>query len=170
MPTLCQSKVTSRENMPICSKCKHSREIARLSKICAECPGASCNFGKFVHIDAASDPGLVLRHIDHERLIASRKGVASRVNLADDQTIDLLLRVVAEFASLTDLEAPLVIRRLRGQTNVQIADGLGLTQAAVWRRWEILKQKNPIWGALDNGLIGQRGRRVRKTQEESHGR
>lgn len=161
--------------MPICTKCKHAREIERLRKVCAACPGASSNFGKLVHIDAAPSPHLVLRHVDGERLAASRAVTASRVSVADGETAELLLRVVAEFASLTDAEAPLVARRLRGQTNFQIAHEMRVSKAVVWGRWDKLKKRNPLWAAIDNGLIGKRkgGRKPSaapsKTEGRSHG-
>lgn len=142
--------------MPVCTRCKHAREIERLRKICAACPGASSNFGGQVHFDAAPHPSLVMRRADSEMIAVMRENTASRVALADEATLGLLLRVVAEFAALSDVEAPLVSRRLRGQTNFQIAHDMRLSKMAVWRRWNALKKRNPLWAAIDNGLIGKR--------------
>lgn len=157
--------------MPICTKCKHAREIERLRKVCAACPGASSNFGKLVHIDAAPSPHLVMRRVDAERLAASRSSVASRVSVADGETAELLLRVVAEFAALSDAEAPLVARRLRGQTNFQIAHEMRVSKAVVWARWNKLKKRNPLWAAIDNGLIGKRkgGRKPHAAKPRKNG-
>jgi len=154
--------------MSVCTSCKHNREIERLRKICAACNGASCNFGGDVHIDAAKDPSLVLRHADVDRIADARAATASRVNVADEKTADLLLRVVSEFAALTDDEAPIVARRMRGQENWQIAHEMHVSQAVVWKRWHNLKAKNPLWAAIDNGLIGKRkgGRKVEEKPKD----
>lgn len=158
------------EKMPICTRCKHARELARLAKVCASCPGGSSHYGKYVHLDAADDPALIMRHADKARIADERKSTASRVAVADEETADLLKRVVAEFATLTDFEAPLVVRRLRGQTNVEIAEGMNLSQAVVWDRWNGLKKRNPLWGAIDNGLIGRRGGRNAEKRGSGKGR
>ena len=147
--------------MPNCHSCPHQREIDRLRRICGDCPGSSCDFGHTVHIDAAENPQTVLRRTDSVMVAAARERTASRVNLADPRTVELLKLVVAEFANLTDCEAPVVCRRLRGQENWQIAHEMGVSPQVVWNRWAGLKRRNPIWAALDNGLIGLRkgGRR-----------
>ena len=158
--------------MPVCTKCKHAREIERLRRMCAACPGASANFGGLVHIDAAPSPSLVMRRVDAERLAASRSHVASRVAVADGETADLLLRVVAEFATLSDTEAPLVARRLRGQANWQIAHEMRLSKVVVYQRWTKLKRRNPLWAAIDNGLIGKRGggrKRAKRGEDRGNG-
>ena len=143
--------------MPVCHSCPRQREIERLRRICGACSGASDNFGKNVHIDAAERPETVLRRVDERRLAESRASVASRIDVADARTAELLRRVVAEFATLTDEEAPVVCRRLRGQESYVIAHEMGLSQQVVWRRWNRLKKKNPIWAAIDNGMIGMHG-------------
>lgn len=152
----------------LCEEC-HKRETERigealkqleperdaLSAICTKCKGASDNFGGQVHIDAAADPSLVLREADIDILRAMRSPTQSIVNL-DDDTIEAILRILAEFSMVSDKEAPLIVRKLRGETNQQIADGMGWSQQLVWKHWNTLKRKNPLWGALDNGLIGKR--------------
>ena len=150
--------------MPVCHKCPRQREIDRLRRICGACAGASAHFGGDVHIDAAENPQTVLVRTDAEMLLASRTSAASRIDVADQATAELLKRVVAEFATLTDYEAPLVCRRLRGQENYVIAHEMGISPQVVWRRWTRLKKKNPIWAAIDNGMIGLRqgGRKPEK--------
>ena len=143
--------------MPICTSCRHNREIERLRKICAACTGPSTKpFGKDVHIEADASGNYVRKHTDHLRLAQSRAATSARIAGADDATAELLMRVVQEFSTLTDAEAPIVARRLRGQENWQIAHEMNLSKAVVWDRWNGLKERNPIWGAIDNGLIGKR--------------
>ncbi len=153
--------------MPVCHKCKYAADIARLRQICCKCQGACENFGRDVHIDAAPDPNLVLAHADKDRIRVNREATVTRVQGVDDDTAELLARVIAEFSALSDLEAPIVARRLRGQENWQIAAEMKINKATVWVRWENLKKKNPIWAALDNGLIGKRaGGRPKRTNPE----
>lgn len=142
--------------MPVCTNCKHNREIERLRNICAACSGPSSDFGRNAHIGANKPPDAIMRHADMDKIAQSRANTATRINVADETTAELLMRVVQEFATLSDAEAPIVARRLRGQENWQIAHEMRLSKAVVWERWDGLKKRNPIWGALDNGLIGKR--------------
>lgn len=142
--------------MPVCTSCKHNREIERLRNICAACAGPSSDFGRNAHIGANTTPEAIMRHADMDKIAQSRANTATRINVADETTAELLMRVVQEFATLSDAEAPIVAHRLRGQENWQIAHEMRLSKAVVWERWDGLKKRNPIWGALDNGLIGKR--------------
>jgi len=135
---------------------KLGMERDALSAICTKCKGACDNFGGDVHIDAAKDPSLVLRHADVDRIADARAATASRVNIDDPKVLEAVLRVVAELGNVTDAQAPVIIRKLRGQANVEIAYGMGLSEQCIWKRWNDLKIKNPIWAALENGLQGKR--------------
>lgn len=141
--------------MPVCHSCPHNREIERLRKICGACLGSSDNFGGDVHIDAAENPATVMKRVDP--IYTNRERTATQIDGMKPETAELLKRIVAEFAQLSDTEAPVVARKLRGQENWQIAHEMGLSKQVVWQRWNGLKKKNPIWAALDNGLIGKRG-------------
>ena len=152
--------------MPLCHNCPKNREIRkcfrdlkRLRKICGACSGPSSNFGKNLHIDAYEDEKLAEKKIkaDSVALFNSRKSFASQIAGMDGETADLLKRVLAEFAVLTDEEAPVVVRKLRGETNTEIAHKMGLTKQTVWRRWNMLKKKNPLWNAIKNGNEDARG-------------
>jgi len=127
-----------------------------LSSICAACRGSSCNFGGDVHIDAAKDPMLVMREIDDNTFTNSRLPTLSRVNIDDPEVLEAVLRVVAEFGNVTDEQAPVLMRKLRGQTNVEIAEGMGISQALVWNRWMKIKRHNPTLAVLECGLQGKR--------------
>jgi len=145
----------------LCEEC-HKRETERigealeklgmerdaLSAICTKCKGACDNFGGDVHIDAAADPMLVLRKIDEANFSNSRLPTSSRVNIDDPEVLETVLRVVAEFGNVKDNEAPVLIRKLRGETNLEIAVGMGISQAAVWKRWHSIKTRNPTLAAL----------------------
>ena len=150
--------------MPICTSCKHNREIERLRSICAACKGPSDNFGGEAHIGAHAPGETIWRHVDQERLYTMRANTSSRIAGADERTVELLMKVIAEFSQLTDQEAPVVARRLRGQENWKIAHEMRLSKAVIWKRWEDLKKKNPIWAAIDNGLIGKRNGGAKKRE------
>ena len=154
--------------MPVCTSCRHNREIERLRRICAACKGPSSNFGKNVHIDSFADGDIVLKHADQLRLAQSRAATSAKIAGVDDKTAELLMRVVQEFSTLSDTEAPIVARRLRGQENWQIAHEMRLSKFVVYERWKKLKKRNPIWAAIDNGLIGKRrgGRKARESLRE----
>ena len=153
--------------MPLCHNCPKNREIQkcfrdlkRLRKLCGACDGPSKKpFGKNTHIDAYEDDQLAEKKLkaDSVALFNSRKSFASRIAGMDGETADLLKRVLAEFAVLTDEEAPIVVRKLRGETNMEIAHRMGLTKQTVWRRWNMLKKKNPLWNAIKNGNEDARG-------------
>jgi len=128
-----------------------------LSAICTKCKGASDNFGGQVHIDAAADPMLVLRKIDEANFSNSRLPTSSRVNIDDPEVLETVLRVVAEFGNVTDKQAPILIRKLRGQTNIEIAVGMGISPALVWKLWRGIKLRNQTLAALECGLQGKRG-------------
>ena len=153
--------------MPLCHNCPKNREIQkcfrdlkRLRKLCGACEGPSKKpFGKNTHIDAYEDEQLAEKKLkaDSVALFNSRQSFASRIAGMDGETADLLKRVLAEFAVLTDEEAPIVVRKLRGETNMEIAHRMGLTKQTVWRRWNMLKRKNPLWCNIENGNEGLRG-------------
>ena len=153
--------------MPLCHNCpKHReiqkcfRDIKRLRKLCEACGGPSQkSYGKGVHIDAYEDEQLAEKKLkaDSIAMFNSRQTFASRIAGMDGDTADLLKRVLAEFAVLTDEEAPIVVRKLRGETNMEIAHRMGLTKQTVWRRWNMLKKKNPLWNAIKNGNEDARG-------------
>lgn len=153
--------------MPICTSCKHNRDIERLRNICASCRGPSSHFGKNAHIGAFTPDDAIMRHVDRDMLERSHAATSARIAGLDDDTAELLMRVVAEFSSLTDEEAPIVARRLRGQENWQIAHEMGISKAVVWGRWQRLKRRCSIWGAIDNGLIGKR-KGGRKPERRPH--
>ena len=159
--------------MTLCHNCPKNREIQkcfrdlkRLRKLCGACksldPKKRKNDGiqgGNVHLDAFEDEQLAEKKLkaDSIALFNSRQSFASRIAVKDEETADLLKRVVAEFSSLTDEEAPVVVRKLRGETNMEISERMGLSRQTVWRRWNMLKRKNPLWNAIKNGNEDARG-------------
>ena len=159
--------------MPLCHNCPKHREIQkcfrdlkRLRKICGACKSIDPKKRKSdglrggqVHIDAYEDEQLAEKKLkaDSVALFNSRQSFASRIAGMDGDTAELLKRVLAEFAVLTDEEAPIVVRKLRGETNMEIAHRMGLTKQTVWRRWNMLKKKHPLWNAIKTGNEDVRG-------------
>jgi len=75
----------------------------------------------------------------------------------DQPTADILKDAFSIFGTLTKEEAPVVVRKLRGETNLDIVLSTGLIKQTVFRRWKELKRKNPVWSSLSNGMEGKRG-------------
>lgn len=162
-----------KRTMSVCNVCPHNRDIQRaeqellkwtremerLRNVCGACSGSSSTSGKNLHIDAYEDEELAEKKLrrDQVALYNSRQSFASRIAVRDEETADLLKRVVAEFSALTDEEAPIVVRKLRGETNLEITVATGLSKQTVWRRWNNLIKKNPLWAVLKNGNEDLRG-------------
>ncbi len=147
--------------MPSCHKCPYQPEIDRLRSICAACPGASDNFGGMVHLQAAKDGSgeLVLHDGANVRTAPDycpNESTTSRID-CPPAARDYLLRLLAEFSSLSDQQAVVACRMLRGETITQMAKSLGMTKEAVFSRWKSLCAKSPAWAALSNGSMGLRG-------------
>ena len=88
---------------------------------------------------------------------AYQQEFSDRITGADQQTIDTLKRVFSMFGTLNKYEAPVAMRKLRGETNLEITIATGLTKQTMWRRWNNLIKKNPLWAVLKNGNEGLRG-------------
>ena len=162
--------------MPVCHKCPHHRDIERLRSICAACPGASDNFGGDVHFQASPDGTgeLVLGNGRKNRIppdYSPNTPTKSRVDVPP-QTRTYLFRLLQEFSELTDAQASIACRMLRGETVTQMARGMGMTKEAVFSRWKSLCARSPVWASLANGSMGLRGggrkadTKRRYTQEE----
>ena len=147
--------------MPVCHKCKHQREIDRLRRICSACPGASDNFGRNVHFQASPDgTGELVLGKGHNRRVAPdwqpNEPTVSRVAVPPE-TRTYLFRLLQEFSQLTDAQASIACRMLRGETVVQMARGMCMTKEAVFARWKSLCAQSPVWASLSNGSMGLRG-------------
>lgn len=146
--------------MPACHKCPHQQEIDRLRTICAACPGASELSRSHVSLNASPDG-------TGDKLI-SREGVApewfSAKSASHESKVDLppvardyLFRVLREFSSLSDGQAVIVCRMLRGETITQMARSMKISKVAVFARWKSLCDRSPVWASLANGSMGLRG-------------
>ena len=149
--------------MPLCHKCVHQKEIERLRGICAVCPGASekaSTAPRSVHLDASPDGtgAVVLRkgRVVPEWDMVNKPSGDSRVNLPPEAR-EPLFRVLREFAALTDAQAAIACRMLRGETVTQMSRDMNLTMAAVFDRWKSLCARSPVWASLANGSMGLRG-------------
>ena len=157
--------------MPVCHKCPHHHEIERLREICAACPGPSDNFGKNVHLDSSPD--------GHGELVLRKGRVAPdwMPNARHESRIDIpaeareyLFRLVREFSALTDAQAAIACRMLRGETVVQMARNMKMRKEAVISRWKALCAKSPVWKSLSNGSMGLRGGGRKPTQKGGKGK
>jgi hypothetical protein len=147
--------------MPVCHKCKHQREIDRLRKICSACPGASDNFGRNVHFQASPDgTGELVLGKGRNRRVAPdwqpNEPTESRVAVPPEARV-YLFRLLQEFSQLTDAQASIACRMLRGETIIQMSRGMGMTKEAVFARWKSLCAQSPVWASLSNGSMGLRG-------------
>ena len=154
--------------MPVCHKCKHQREIDRLREICAACPGASDRFGGNVHLQASPDgSGELVLGKDGARIAPEWNPGStteeSRVDVPPDAR-EYLFRLLREFSQLTDAQASIACRMLRGETVMQMARGMEMSRAAVFARWKSLCSCSPVWASLANGSMGLRGGGRRKTK------
>ena len=145
--------------MPVCHKCKHQKEIERLCKICAACPGPSKKpFGKNVHLDSSPDGHgeLVLRKGRIAPDWQPNEPTVSRVAVPPE-TRPYLFRLLQEFSQLTDAQASIACRMLRGETITQMARNMGVSKQAVFASWKSLCAQSPVWEAISNGSMGLRG-------------
>lgn len=88
---------------------------------------------------------------------AYQQEFVARITRADQQTIDTLKSAFSMFGTLTKGVAPIVVRKLRGETNLEITIATGISKQTVWRRWNNLIIDNPLWAVLRNGNEGLRG-------------
>ena len=61
---------------------------------------------------------------------------------------------IEPFSALSDVDAAIVCRMLRGERLVDIANAQGLALQTVHVRWKSLIKRNPVWKSLANGKIG----------------
>ena len=160
--------------MPACHQCEHQREIdklnaetERLRSVCLACKGAS----KFmpgkgfstIYLDGEECPEKVLAHRTDKLLVPG----GSTVDLPEGVE-EFLRQLLAEFSMLTDYDAVIVARMLRGQRITDIALDLGKSRASVHACWKRLTTRNPHFKALANGGIGKRGGGRKKGQFTGH--
>lgn len=134
-----------------CGTCKHWPKVEAARASCGSCRGPSDNFGRNVHIDAADDPRLILRHIDTDAYaIMTGPSAQSRADISDPDGLELLARILGDFGTLTDEQAAIVALRLRAGLGIVLPCDLRrpISTKRMGRVWADLASRNPVWSAL----------------------
>lgn len=134
-----------------CGSCKHWPKIEAARATCGSCRGPSDDFGRDVHIDAADNPHLVMRHIDADAYaMMTGPSTQSRADIDDPNALELLARILADFGTLTDEQAVVLVLRLRAGLGI-VSPGdrrKAIDPERIGKVWADLTSRNPLWSAL----------------------
>lgn len=150
--------------MPLCHQCQHNREIERLRAACLACRGPSDKFGRDTHIVSEACLYHVMKHQapDYTRTPSA----ALVLNGVTPDARDAMLDALHAFTMLTDGEAAVLRRLMRGEHMIDISRTLGVTKQSIHDRWKRILSKGPIFRSLANGFIGLR-RGATKAEREA---